>query len=76
MLDYGNKKMMQKYGLAYDIYGIYIDWKIDHNIFPDWGVKDPHNIDKFEDMYEGTYWQVAKVQISGKEFLIIDVDLK
>ena len=76
MWNYGNRKMMQEYGMAYHIYGIYNDWKIDHNLFPEWGVEDPHGIDMFEDMYEENYWQVAKVQISGKELLIIDVDLK
>lgn len=76
MKNYGNNKLMKiKYGLVYELYGIYIDWQIDHNIFPQLGVRDPNGIEKFEDFYAKCSWQVAKVRVAGAERLLVDIDL-
>jgi len=75
MNDYGNPENQKKYGVVYDMYGIYIDWKIDNNIFAEWGVCDPLGIDKFEDFYALDCWQIAKINIARIEMLVLDVNL-
>lgn len=76
MKNYGKKELMTtKYGLVYELYGIYVDWQIDHDIFPQLGVRDPNGIEKFEDFYAKCSWQVAKVRVAGAERLMVDIDL-
>ena len=76
-MNYDDKEKQQEYGVVFDIFGIYIDWQIDHNIFPSkWKMKEPHNINCFEDLYGKTSWQVAKTRLAGREILFIDLDLK
>lgn len=75
MKDYGTPIMQKKFGLLYDIYGIYIDWKIDNNIFIEHGIADPHGINTFKDFCTKDLWQVATVTIANQDYLIADLNL-
>ncbi|MCW2279472.1 hypothetical protein [Heliophilum fasciatum] len=73
---FGDKNLKKKYGTVYDLFGIYLDWQIDHNIIDHFGIKDPHGIQEFEDFYAQRHWQIARVQIHGVPKLLIDIDLE
>ncbi|HHV65925.1 MAG TPA: hypothetical protein GXX46_12800 [Peptococcaceae bacterium] len=70
------KHQIKENELVYNIYEIYVDWQIDHNIFPQIGIYDPHGINNFEDFLNSSRWLVAKVKINGSEKLILDIGLK
>jgi len=69
-----NKSVKINFGIINDLFGIYVDWQIDNNIFG--GTLDPHGIETFEDILKSHQWQLAKVNIGNLTKLIIDIDLK
>lgn len=69
-----NQVLEKKHELVYNLYGIYVDWQIDHNIFGD--RIDPHGIHCFEDFLNSSQWQIAKVRIASSERLIFDINLR
>lgn len=58
-------------GLIHDMYGIFIDYLIDTNRFS--AIDEPaYNYENFQIWNK---WQVAKVKIEGKPYLIADVSI-
>lgn len=58
-------------GLVYDMYGIFVDYLIDKNLYllldnPKYNYENIKNFNK---------WYVAEIKIDGKAFLIADIDL-
>ena len=57
--------------IIYDLYGIFVDYLIDTNRFI--SLDDLYTYNNFMSWEK---WYVAKVEIEGKNYLIVDIDLK
>ena|SRR5690554_1813575 len=58
-------------GIIYDLYGIFVDYLIDTN--PLMAIDDLYSYENFKSWKK---WYVAKIEIEGKNYLIVDIDLK
>lgn len=67
-----NNNKTKKEGIIYDMYGIFNDYLIDTNQFME--INGP--VFNYENFQVWRKWEVAKIEIEGKPFLIVDIDLK
>lgn len=65
------KKVERKTGLIYDMYGIFNDYLIDTNRFS--AINGP--VYNYKNFQTWNKWQVAKIQIEGKPYLIADISI-
>lgn len=66
-----NEKIIETRDLTNELYGIFVDYLIDTNQY-----MAMDNIYSYENFLNFDKWYVAKVEIYGKLFLIIDISLK
>lgn len=65
------KKLEKRHGLIYDMYGIFIDYLIDTNRFK--AINGP--VYNYENFQTWRKWEVAKIEIEGKPYLIADIKI-
>ena len=66
-----NGKIIETRDLTYELYGIFADYLIDTNQF-----LAMDNIYSYENFLNFDNWYVAKIEVRGKLYLIIDIEIK
>ena len=66
-------KLAKDYSTLYGMFGIYVDWQIDHNIVLTG--RDPHGINTFDDFLNVKTFQIVTVTHNNQEKLVIDLCL-
>ena len=69
-------ELREKYHLVNDMFGIYMNWLIDHNIDTRPENCNPNGIAGFQGFLDCCRWQLVKVVVGDQEMLAVDIDLK